>query len=54
MSFASTNEDTITALATPAGVGAISIIRVSGSGSFSAVDAIFKGKEKLSEANTNF
>jgi tRNA modification GTPase len=40
-------EDTIVALATPAGVGAISVIRVSGSQSFSAVDNIFYGKSKI-------
>ena len=41
------DEDTIVALATPAGTGAISIIRVSGSGSMIAVDKIFCGKSKL-------
>ncbi|OGU62939.1 MAG: tRNA uridine-5-carboxymethylaminomethyl(34) synthesis GTPase MnmE [Ignavibacteria bacterium RBG_13_36_8] len=51
MSF---NEDTITALATPAGVGAISVIRVSGSQSIEVVDKIFVGKKKLinSESHT--
>ena len=44
------NEDTITALATPAGVGAISVIRISGPLSFRAVDNIFKGGAKLSDA----
>ena len=43
----SQNEDTIVALATPAGVGAISVIRVSGPLSFSAADKIFKGKTKI-------
>lgn len=47
------NEDTITALATPAGVGAISIIRVSGSNSFDAVDKIFSGSTKLSKADSH-
>ncbi|MFC2134131.1 tRNA uridine-5-carboxymethylaminomethyl(34) synthesis GTPase MnmE [Bacteroidota bacterium] len=47
------NEDTITAIATPAGVGAVSIIRVSGSKSFDAVDKIFIGKVKVSEAKTH-
>ena len=49
----SQNEDTIVALATPAGVGAISVIRVSGPLSFSAVDNIFKGRSKISEAATH-
>ena len=40
-------EDTIAAIATPPGVGAISIIRVSGSNSIAAADLIFKGKTKL-------
>ena len=43
-------EDTIVALATPAGVGAISVIRVSGPQSFSAVDNIFYGKGKIENA----
>lgn len=46
-------EDTIVALATPAGVGAISIIRVSGPQSFSAVDNIFFGKSKIENATTH-
>ncbi len=43
-------EDTIVALATPAGVGAISVIRISGPQSFSAVDNIFSGKSKIEKA----
>lgn len=43
-------EDTIVALATPAGVGAISVIRISGPQSFSAVDNIFNGKTKIDNA----
>jgi len=43
----SQNEDTIVALATPAGVGAISVIRISGPQSISSVDNIFKGKSSL-------
>lgn len=43
-------DDTIVALATPAGVGAISVIRVSGPQSFSAVDNIFYGKNKIEKA----
>lgn len=44
------NEDTIVALATPAGVGAISIIRVSGPKSIEVVDEIFVGKLKIKNA----
>ncbi len=43
-------EDTIVALATPAGVGAISVIRISGPHSFSCVDNIFTGKSKIGDA----
>lgn len=46
-------EDTIVALATPAGVGAISVIRVSGPQSFSAVNNIFYGKNKIENATTH-
>lgn len=46
-------EDTIVALATPSGVGAISIIRVSGPRSFSAIDNIFRGKIKIEKATTH-
>lgn len=46
-------EDTIVALATPSGVGAISIIRMSGSKSFSAIDNIFQGKIKIEKATTH-
>ena len=37
-------EETIVALATPAGVGAIAVIRVSGSETFPIVNKLFKGK----------
>ncbi|MEW6652435.1 MAG: tRNA uridine-5-carboxymethylaminomethyl(34) synthesis GTPase MnmE [Bacteroidota bacterium] len=43
----SQNEDTIAALATPNGVGAISVIRVSGPNAISSVDKVFIGKKKL-------
>jgi tRNA modification GTPase len=46
-------EDTIAALATPSGYGAISIIRVSGEKSIAEVDSIFKGGIKLKEAITH-
>lgn len=44
------NEDTIAAIATPTGVGAISIIRVSGSKAIEKVDDVFQGRTKLSTA----
>ena len=47
------NEDTIVALATPAGVGAISVIRISGPSSISSVDSIFKGKKKLNGVDSH-
>ncbi len=47
------NEDTIVALATPSGVGAISVIRVSGPDSISVVDSVFKGKSKLVDAKSH-
>jgi tRNA modification GTPase len=47
------NEDTITALATPAGEGAIAVIRLSGDKSFEAVDKIFHSGKKISECNTH-
>lgn len=43
----SQNEDTIVALATPNGVGAISVIRVSGPNAIPPVDKVFSGKKKL-------
>ena len=49
----SQNEDTIAALATAPGVGAISIIRVSGPLSFTATDKIFQGKSKLADSTTH-
>ncbi|MEI7813031.1 MAG: tRNA uridine-5-carboxymethylaminomethyl(34) synthesis GTPase MnmE [Ignavibacteria bacterium] len=47
------NEDTIVALATPNGAGAISVIRISGRQSIEAVDLIFRGKVKLLEAKSH-
>ncbi len=43
------NEDTIAAIATPLGVGAISVIRISGSQAIDIVDKIFSGKKRLME-----
>jgi len=42
-------EDTITAIATPPGIGAISVIRISGNNTFKAVDSIFRGKILIAE-----
>ena len=47
------SEDTIAALATPLGFGAISIIRVSGEKSIAAADAIFTGNVKLEKAKSH-
>ncbi|KAF0151109.1 MAG: tRNA modification gtpase trme [Ignavibacteria bacterium] len=49
----SQNEDTIVALATPNGVGAISVIRVSGPNSISSVDKVFLGKKKLADCTSH-
>lgn len=46
-------EDTIIALATPAGVGAISVIRISGPHSFSVTDKFFRGKTKIEQAQSH-
>lgn len=46
-------DDNIAALATPAGVGAISIIRISGKTTIHEVDKIFSGSIKLVEAKTH-
>jgi tRNA modification GTPase len=44
------NEDTITAIATPGGLGAISVIRISGNKCFEAADKIFQGRTKLTDS----
>lgn len=46
-------EDIITAISTPTGEGAISIVRISGKGSHLLADKIFRGKIKLSGADTH-
>lgn len=43
-------EDTIVALATPPGVGAIGVIRLSGKNAFPIVSALFPGKDLMQEA----
>jgi tRNA modification GTPase len=47
------NEDTITAIATPAGVGAVAIIRISGPKAIETVDYAFKGKKSLMECGSH-
>jgi len=46
-------DDTIVALATPAGIGAISVIRLSGSESVKSVDKIFLGKSRLANCTSH-
>lgn len=51
MSITASNiQDTIIALATPPGIGAIGVIRLSGKDAFSQVNAVFKGKDLTKEA----
>ena len=42
------DNDNIIALASPSGIGAISLIRISGPESIQIVDNVFRGIEKLS------
>ncbi len=46
-------EDTIAAIATPVGVGAISIIRVSGPDSILSLSEIFSGKKNLADVDSH-
>jgi tRNA modification GTPase len=46
-------EDTIAAIATPNGLGAILIIRISGNRAITAADAVFEGKTRISEARSH-
>jgi len=48
-----TLEDTIIAIATPPGIGAISVIRLSGSDAFEAIDKIFLGKTKIKNSKSH-
>ncbi len=41
------NEDNIIALATPAGTGAISVVRMSGPEAIGLIDRVFIGKKKF-------
>lgn len=50
MSYFEKDQDTIIALATPAGISAISVVRLSGKNSFTIADAFFKGRIKISDA----
>jgi len=47
------HEDTITAPATPPGIGALSIIRISGPASIEIIDQVFKGKKKIADAESH-
>jgi tRNA modification GTPase len=47
------HEDTIAAVATPPGIGALSIIRLSGPDSIEITDKIFSGKKMLMEAESH-
>ena len=51
--YNNSKEDTIIALATPPGIGAISVIRISGPLSFKAIDSIFSGSIKIEKAQTH-
>ena len=42
--------DTIAAIATPPGTGALAIVRVSGPGAVALADAVFRGRAALREA----
>ncbi len=46
-------DDTIIALATPSGVGAISVIRISGNKAFELTDKFFAGKEPIASAKSH-
>jgi tRNA modification GTPase len=46
-------QKTIAAISTPAGIGGIAVIRVSGTDSIKIADRIFRGKDKLQNAQTH-
>jgi tRNA modification GTPase len=46
-------EDTIIAIVTPPGIGAISVIRLSGTDAFESIDRIFLGKAKIKNSKTH-
>ncbi|HND83331.1 MAG TPA: tRNA uridine-5-carboxymethylaminomethyl(34) synthesis GTPase MnmE, partial [Chitinophagales bacterium] len=43
--------DTIVALSTPPGLGAVGVIRISGTRAIEIVNAVFKGKNLLQQAS---
>jgi len=45
--------DTIVAIATPPGAGALAIVRLSGAGALAMADAVFRGRASLREAATH-
>lgn len=45
--------DTIAAISTPVGEGAIAIVRLSGEQAFSIADTLYRGKKKVQEADTH-
>ncbi len=47
------NQDIIAAIATPVGIGAIMVIRVSGENTLQTIDSFFAGKKKLSTARSH-
>jgi len=47
------NDETISALATASGTGAISVIRISGKDTFKIVDKLFKGAKPISEVQSH-
>lgn len=47
------SQDTIAAIATPAGTGGIAVIRISGERSFAVADTIFRGQIVLADANSH-
>lgn len=47
------HEDTITAPATPPGIGALSIIRISGPAAIEIIDKVFSGKRKIADAESH-
>lgn len=51
--FHSSIEDTITAIATPIGVGALAIVRISGKSSIAVADKIFNGKQSVASVNSH-
>lgn len=55
MALLNTMDDTIMALATPSGAGAIAVIRMSGKDAFSIADQVFraKGRKNISEAESH-